>query len=229
MGIKAVLYFSLWINGFLFLKTSAFGQELMQTSALVIARVHYNGGGDWYNDPSIIPNLCRFIKSNTLVHVEEHETQIKLGDDDLFSYPILFLTGHGRITFSSEEARKLRAYLLAGGFLYADDDYGMDAFFRKEMLKVFPERSWIELPFTHGIYHILFQFQYGLPKIHEHDNNSTSGLGLLDDQGRLMVFYSYESNISDGWADVDVHQDPPEKREAALRMGTNIILWALLN
>ncbi len=213
----------------LFIPQSSVCQDMVQRSLLIIARIHYHGGGDWYNDSSIIPNLCRFIKSNTLVEVEEREVQISLEDQNLFAYPILFITGHGRIVFSDREAQKLKLYLLRGGFLYADDDYGMDPFFRTEMKKVFPDRQWIELPFSHGIYDIYYRFDNGLPKIHEHDNKPPRGYGILDDRGRLMVFYTYESNISDGWADSEVHRDPPEKRESALKMGTNIILWALLN
>jgi len=195
----------------------------------MIARIHYNGGGDWYNDPSIIPNLCRFIQSNTFVEAEDREIQVSLEDNNLFAFPILFITGHGRIVFNNEEAQKLKLYLLRGGFLYADDDYGMDPFFRTEMKKVFPDREWIELPFSHGIYSVYYHFENGLPKIHEHDKKPPVGYGILDDLGRLMVFYSYESNISDGWADPEVHLDPPEKRESALKMGTNIVIWALLN
>ncbi len=205
---------------------------LMQTeeaSSLVIARVKYRGGGDWYNDPSILPNLCRYIKEHTNIKISDKEESVSLSDDEMFSYPILFLTGHGRITLSEEETLRLRKYLLHGGFLYADDDYGMDRYFRAIMKKVFPERELVELPFSHGIYHIFYEFDHGLPKIHEHDNKSPQGFGIFDDAGRLMVFYTYETNISDGWADPEVHNDPPEKREEAFRMGTNIIIWALIN
>jgi len=199
-----------------------------QTSAATIARIRYRGGGDWYNDPSVIPNLARFVKDNTRVRVEEREIHVGLDDESLFSYPILFLTGHGRILLSETEAERLRSYLLNGGFLFADDDYGMDVYFRAEMRKVFPDRDWVELPFSHGIYRVFYRFDHGLPKIHEHDKKPPAGFGLLDGQGRLMVFYSYESNISDGWADPDVHGDPAERRETALRMGANIVLWAFL-
>jgi len=209
---------------------AALGQSgRMPIGVLTIARVRYQGGGDWYNDPSCIPNLCSFIRSNTGVDVEEREVQIALDDPDLFSHPILFLTGHGRIAFNDAETKALRKYLLGGGFLYADDDYGMDAFFRREMKKVFPDREWLELPFSHGLYSVVFRFDHGLPKIHEHDNKPPQGFVLLDDRGRVMVFYSYESNVSDGWVDPDVHRDPPERRQTALQMGTNIIVWALLN
>lgn len=209
--------------------TQVFSQPREESSSLMIARVKYRGGGDWYNDPSAIPNLCRYLKTYTGVDVAEDEAKVSLTDETLFSYPILFLTGHGRILFSEEEIDRLRTYLLRGGFLYADDDYGMDKHFRESMKKVFPDRQLMELPFSHGIYHIHFRFNNGLPKIHEHDEKPPQGFGLFDDEGRLMVFYSYETNISDGWADPEVHNDSPEKREAALKMGSNIMVWALLH
>ena len=194
-----------------------------------IARVKYHGGGDWYNDPSCIPNLCRFIKKNTKILINEKEAQVSLDKEELFSYPVLFLTGHGMISFSDKEAENLRNYLLNGGFLYADDDYGMDKSFRREMKKVFPEREFTELPFSHGIYSVKYKFKNGLPKIHEHDGKAPQGFAIFDDFGRIMVFYTYETNISDGWADPEVHNDPPEKRLEALKMGTNIVVWALLH
>lgn len=194
-----------------------------------IARLKYSGGGDWYNDPSAVPNLCRFLKSKTGIDIAEKEAHVSIMDEELFSYPILFMTGHGKIVFDTAEADRLRNYLLNGGFLYADDDYGMDMHFRKVMKVLFPGRPMVELPFHHDIYHIHFIFPNGLPKIHEHDKKPPQGFGIFDDTGRLMVYYTYETNLSDGWADPDVHKDPPEKREAALRMGANIILWALLN
>ena len=200
-----------------------------EPSAWMIGRVKYRGGGDWYNDPTAVPNLCRYLKTHTLVDVAEDEAKVALTDESLFSYPILFITGHGRILLSEEEASRLRMYLLRGGFLYADDDYGMNPSFREAMEKILPDRPMVELPFSHGIYTVHYRFPNGLPKIHEHDNNPPQGFGIFDDSGRLMVFYTYETNLSDGWADPQVHGDPPEKREAALQMGVNIVLWALLN
>ena len=204
-------------------------QDRNGSSAMVVARVKYGGGGDWYNDPSAIPNLCRYIKSHTRVDVSEEDVHVTLTDERLFSYPILFLTGHGRIALTDAETAALRSYLMGGGFLYADDDYGMDPFFRDMMKKVFPERSLVELPFSYGLYRIHYRFENGLPKIHEHDDKPPQGLGIFDDSGRLMVFYTYETNISDGWADPQVHEDPQERREAALKLGVNIVLWALLH
>jgi hypothetical protein len=201
-------------------------QTRAQNHPWSIARIHYRGGGDWYSDPTCLPNLCRFIRENTSLQTSEERAEVTLLDDRLFSYAFLFLTGHGRIVFNQEEAGRLRRYLLSGGFLFADDDYGMNAHFRSAMKSVFPEREFVELPFSHGIYDIQFTFPNGLPKIHEHDNKPPQGFGLFDDDGRLMVFYSYESNISDGWVDAQVYSDPDEKRQEALRMGANIVVWA---
>jgi len=203
-----------------------------QTSAstdFMIARVKFRGGGDWYNDPSAIPNLAHFIRQNTSISIAETESQITLTDESLFTYPILFLTGHGQLSLNETEAERLRRYLLRGGFLYVDDDYGLDQDFKRALKKIFPDRELIELPFSHGIYKTPFRFQNGLPKIHEHDNKPPQGFGVFDDQRRLMIFYTYESNLSDGWADPRVHNDPQEKRVASLKMGTNIILWALMH
>jgi hypothetical protein len=193
-----------------------------------IARVKYSGGGDWYNDPSILPNLLQFLRDNTTIEARTEEEQVSLDDDKLYSCPFLFLTGHGRIFFSQSEAERLRSYLSNGGFLYADDDYGMDEHFRREMKKVFPNKEMVELPFSHPIYHVLYDFPNGLPKIHEHYEGPPKGFGYFQD-GRLVVFYTYNTNISDGWADADVHGDPAEVREAALKMGANIVLYALMN
>lgn len=199
---------------------------IAQKSALTLARVKYNGGGDWYNDPSAEVNLLKFIRANTNINVEPKYEYVDLSSDNLFLYPIIFLTGHGTINFSDAEVRRLRAYLQNGGFLYIDDDYGLDASIRKEMKKVFPDKQFIELPFNHGIYSSHFTFSSGLPKIHEHDNKPPLGLGIFH-QNRLCVYYTYETNPSDGWADPEVHQDPPEKREISFKLGTNIVVWAL--
>ena len=191
-----------------------------------VARLHYRGGGDWYNDPSIIPNLLRFIREHTTLPTAEDEVQVSLDDEELFSYPFLFMTGHGRISFSEQEAKRLREYLENGGFLYADDDYGMDRYFRQEIKKVFPDKELVELPVSHPIYHVVFDFPKGLPKIHEHDGKPAQGFGIFHN-GRLVVYYTYQTNISDGWADPEVHGDPEWIREAALKMGTNIVIYAL--
>jgi hypothetical protein len=195
-------------------------------SEFVLARLKYHGGGDWYNDPSIIPNLLNFLADNTNIDVGRSEEVVEIMDDELFSYPILFMTGHGKITFSKEEVARLRYYLTHGGFLYADDDYGMDKSFRKEIKKVFPNQELLEIPFSHDIYHSHYDFPNGLPKIHEHDGGPPQGYGIFY-EGRLVVFYSFNTNISDGWADPNVHGDPPEVRQKAFEMGTNIIVYAL--
>ncbi|MBN9399916.1 MAG: DUF4159 domain-containing protein ['Candidatus Kapabacteria' thiocyanatum] len=195
-------------------------------SAVKLARVKYNGGGDWYNDPSAEINLLRYVRANTNILVDPVYEFVDLASDNLFLYPIIFMTGHGTVNFTDVEARKLRAYLENGGFLYVDDDYGMDVSIRKELRKVFPDQELVELPFDHPIYSAHFVFRNGVPKIHEHDAKPPQGFGLFSN-GRLCVFYTFESNPSDGWADPEVHHDPPERREAALRFGTNIIVYAL--
>ncbi len=218
------LLLPLWIL-FNVIPLITFGQP-QPSSAFTITRIKYHGGGDWYNDPSIIPNLLKFMRQYTTMNLADDEQHVELLDEALFAYPVVFLTGHGKITFSPEEARRLREYLLGGGFLYADDDYGMDKFFRDEMKKVFPDKKWVEIPFNHPIYHCHFDFPNGLPKTHEHDGHPPKGFGLFH-EGRMIAYYTWETNISDGWADPDVHGDPLEVREKALQMGTNIVVFAL--
>ena len=195
-------------------------------SAVKLARIKYSGGGDWYNDPSSEVNLLNFVKINTNINIDPVYEYVDLASDNIFLYPLTFLTGHGNLKFSDQEVAKLRAYLQNGGFLYVDDDYGLDPFIRKEMKKIFPEQEFVELPFNHGIYTSHFEFKKGFPKIHEHDDKIPQTFGLFYN-GRLCVLYTYETNPSDGWADPNVHDDPPEKREQALKIGTNIIVWAL--
>ncbi|MGQ9664763.1 MAG: DUF4159 domain-containing protein [bacterium] len=191
-----------------------------------IARLKYSGGGDWYTDPSSLPNLLQAINERTTIRAAPKEVVVELTDPDLFKYPYLYMTGHGEVRFSEEEIKILRNFLTSGGFLHADDCYGMDSFFRREMKKVFPDSPLIELPFDHPIYHSFYDFPEGLPKIHEHDNKPAQGFGIFY-QNRLVVFYSYESDLGCGWEDPTVHNDPPEKREAALRMGINIVVYYL--
>lgn len=194
--------------------------------AFQIARLKYNGGGDWYNDPSAEVNLLNYVKAHTNIQVKAEYKFVDLSSDEIFSYPFLFMTGHGNIVFSDLEAERLRKYLENGGFLYVDDDYGLDKAFRREIKKVFPNQNLVELPFNYGMYHILYDFPSGPPKTHEHDNNPPQGFGLFVDK-RLAVYYTFEANPSDGWVDPEVHKDPPEKRDEALRFGTNIIVWVL--
>jgi hypothetical protein len=193
---------------------------------LQIARLKYAGGGDWYNDPSMIPNLCAEINTRTSIEAASDQAVVAISDDELFRYPFLFMTGHGNISFSDLEVERLRSYLTNGGFLYCDDDYGIDEHFRREMGKTFPEKEFVEVPYNHEIYHIFYDFPDGLPKIHKHDGKPPKGYGLFHEE-RMVVYYTYETNISDGWADPEVHNDPPEKREAAFRMGVNIVMYAL--
>ncbi|AFN74326.1 hypothetical protein MROS_1087 [Melioribacter roseus P3M-2] len=194
---------------------------------LKIGRLKYNGGGDWYNDPSAEVNLLKFIGENTFIETNPVYEFVDLSSGNIFAYPILFMTGHGNVVFSENDARKLRTYLTNGGFLYVDDDYGLDKGFRREIKKVFPDKELVEIPFDYGLYHCVFDFN-GPPKTHEHDNKPPRGFGIFV-EGRLCLYYTYESNPSDGWADPEVHNDPPAKREEALKFGVNIITWALIN
>lgn len=207
---------------------TVFSYSISSESAFKIGRVKYSGGGDWYNDPSSEVNLLKYVKKHTNINVDPRYEFVELSSDNLFRYPVIFITGHGNLRFTSTEAKNLKAYLANGGFLYIDDDYGLDKFIRKEMKKVFPNSEFVELPFSHGIYHSHFDFEYGPPKIHEHDDKAPQGFGIFYED-RLCVFYTYESNPSDGWVDAKVYNDPPEKREAAFKMGTNILVWVLSN
>ena len=191
-----------------------------------IARLKYNGGGDWYNDPSAEVNLLNFIQQNTDIKVDAEYKFVDLASDEIFSYPFLFMTGHGNVVFTKDEVYRLKTYLENGGFLYIDDDYGLDKAVRREMKKVFPQNDFAELPFSYGLYHSFYDFDNGVPKTHEHDGKPAQGFGIFIN-GRLAVYYTYESNPSDGWADASVHNDPPAKREEALKFGTNLVVWAL--
>ena len=193
---------------------------------LRIGRVKYGGGGDWYSNPSSIPNLLRFAQDQAGIRCSSEEDVVDLANSRLFSFPYLYMNGHGNIRLTEHEIHQLRKYFEAGGFLHADDNYGMDQSFRREMKRVLPDADFVELPFDHPIYHSHFDFPNGPPKIHEHDNKPAEGLGLFLN-GRLIVFYTYQCDLGDGWEDADVHDDPPEKRLAALKMGTNIIIWRL--
>ena len=195
--------------------------------ALRLATLKYSGGGDWYQGQSPLPELIKFLRQNTLVDVAPEPDVVELSSDKVFTYPFLFMTGHGNVSFTTTEAERLRRYLIGGGFLYIDDDYGLDKAVRREMKKVFPELAFAELPFSHPIYHTHYEFTGGLPKIHEHDGKPPQGFGLIY-EGRLVAYYTYETNISDGWELPSVHNDPPEKRQAALRMGANIIAYAMM-
>lgn len=191
-----------------------------------LARVQYRGGGDWYNDPSSLTNLAQFVNANLPVRINPRYDDVAIGSRDIFRYPFLFLTGHGNITVNSAEAANMRTYLDNGGFLYIDDDYGLDPFIRPVMKQIFPDEDFIELPFNHAIFHQVYQFPEGLPKIHEHDGKPPQGFAIFRN-GRMVVFYTYESNLADGWADADVHNVPHDLRIESLRMGANILMYAL--
>ncbi|MBC8466039.1 DUF4159 domain-containing protein [bacterium] len=191
-----------------------------------IARIKYGGGGDWYSNSSSLPNLLEFIRTQTKIQTGLDEIVIEISNPRLMSFPYLYLNGHGNIHFTDNEINILREYFAAGGFLHADDNYGMDKSFRREMKRVFPSADFQELPFEHDIYKSHFIMQKGTPKIHEHDKKPAQGLGLFN-EGKMVVFYTYQADLGDGWEDPDVHEDPAEKRLAALRMGTNIVVWRL--
>lgn len=206
--------------------SETFPQISKISSSFKIARLKYSGGGDWYNDPQEEVNLLKFVKQNSLVDVDPVYEFVDVSSDKFFTYPFIFMTGHGNMTFTDLEVKRLKTYLENGGFIYADDDYGMDKAFRREIKKIFPEQQLVELPFSYGLYHCQYEFNSGPPKTHEHDGKSPQGFGIFY-KGRLVLYYTYESNPSDGWDDPEVHGDPPAKREEALRFGTNIVVWAL--
>jgi len=191
-----------------------------------IARIHYSGGGDWYSDPSSLPNLLKYLDENSLISVNSEEARVKPADHEFFQYPYLYLTGHGNIRFSENDRDRLRKTLLRGAFLHADDNYGMDASFREEMKHIFPERELVEIPHEHPIFHGKFEFSSGLPKVHEHDGKPPQAFGIFNED-RLMVLYTYECDLGDGWEDAEVHNDPEDVRTQALKMGVNIIYFAL--
>lgn len=192
-----------------------------------IAVLKYRGGGDWYSNPTSVPNLVEFVNRNLQMNIQPEVPFVDVGSAELFNYPFVHMTGHGNVVFSAADARNLRSYLLAGGFLHISDNFGMDPFVRKEMKKVFPEIEFIELPFDHPVYHQSFKFQNGLPKVHEHDKKAPQGFGLIW-EGRLVCFYDYECDLGDGWEDYEVHKDSEETRSKALRMGANLIQYALM-
>lgn len=204
---------------------SVFSQAQPKTQPLKLALLKYNGGGDWYANPTALPNLAKFCNQNLNTNLFTDYISVDAGNSDLFNYPFVHMTGHGNVVFSDIEAANIRKYLEAGGFLHIDDNYGLDPFVRREMKKVFPDIEFVELPFSHPIYHQKYEFDKGLPKIHEHDAKPAQGFGLLL-RGRLVCFYSYECDLGDGWEDPSVHNDTPQARQKALEMGANILMYA---
>jgi len=190
-----------------------------------IALLKYNGGGDWYaNLETSLPNLIRFCNDNLGTNINPEQGIVEVGSPELFNYPFVHMTGHGNVIFSEQEARNLRNYLIGGGFLHVSDNYGIDIFIRKEMKKVFPELEFVELPYSHPIYHQKYDFPDGPPKIHEHDGKPAQGFGIVY-QGRLVCFYDYECDLSDGWEDYEVHKDSPEIHQKALKMRADMIQY----
>ncbi len=202
--------------------------QAQNEDSFTLARIKYRGGGDWYNDPSSLKNLIEFTKSRVPISINEEYEDVSVGSRELFNFPFAFLTGHGTISLNTAEASNLREYLDNGGFLYIDDDYGLDEHFRDIISQIFPDEELIEIPFEHAIYHQVYDFPEGLPKVHEHDGKAPRGFGLFRN-GRLVLFYTYESNLADGWANPEVHQNPESIRQKALQMGSNILVYALTN
>ena len=223
MKKKYVLRLSIWL-----LLPLGLGLTLAFTPPTYqIARLKYNGGGDWYVSPSSLPNLVRFCNKNLGTNMDEDENVVEVGSKDIFNYPFLHLTGHGNVIFNPAEADNLRKYLIAGGFLNINDSYGMNLFIRKEMKKVFPELDFVELPAAHPLYHQKYDFPNGIPKIHEHDGLPPQGFGLIYN-GRLVCYFNFESDLGDGWEDPEVHKDSEETRQKALKMGANIIQFVFM-
>ncbi|NUO00902.1 MAG: DUF4159 domain-containing protein [Saprospiraceae bacterium] len=196
-----------------------------EAQPLKLALLKYNGGGDWYANPTALPNLAKFCTQQLGINFDAENAVVEVGSADLFNYPFVHMTGHGNVVFSDPEAENLRNYLMAGGFLHIDDNYGMDPYVRVALKKVFPEQELVELPFEHAIYRQKFTFKNGLPKVHEHEGKSPQGFGLFW-EGRLVCFYSFECDLGDGWEDPQVHKDPEEVRLQALRMGANLVQYA---
>lgn len=195
---------------------------------LKLALLKYGGGGDWYANPTSLTNLSKFCNKELKTQFDPNYATVDVGSAEIFNYPFLHMTGHGNVVFSDLEAQNLRQYLLSGGFLHIDDNYGMDPFVRPSLKKVIPESEFIEIPFSHPLYHQKFEFVKGLPKIHKHDNKPPQGFGIFY-KGRLVVFYSYECDLGDGWEDQEVHKDPEEVRLQALKMGANIVQYVFTN
>lgn len=212
-----LIIISVVLSGFTF---SGKAQEQLK-----IAQLQYNGGGDWYANPTGLKNLIQFCNQQLNTNIQTEYDYVMVGSSEIYQYPFIHMTGHGNVVFSSSEADNLRNYLINGGFLHIDDNYGLDQFIRLEMKKVFPNKEWVELPANHPIYNAPFKMQNGLPKIHEHDGNPAQGLALMH-EGKVIVYYTYECDLSDGWEDASVHNDPENIRKMAFEMGSNILQYA---
>jgi hypothetical protein len=205
----------------MFLTVFAYAQN---ETTVRIALLKYGGGGDWYSNPTSLPNLIEFVNQNLKTNIHPVPATVEVGSYDIFNYPFVHMTGHGNVLFTDNDVEVLQAYLMAGGFLHIDDNYGMDSYVRREMKKVFPDQDFVELPFNHPIYNQVYTFENGLPKIHEHDGKAPQGFGLFIEE-RLVVFYSYETDLGDGWESYAVHKNPEHIRQKALQMGANIISY----
>lgn len=201
-----------------------FLSALVNAQNLQIATLKYRGGGDWYSNPTALPNLVRFANQQLGTTISQQIATVEVGSQQILNYPYVYMTGHGNVIFSSQEAENLRNYLIGGGFLHIDDNYGISTYIRREITKVFPDHELVELPFSHPVYHQRYSFPNGLPKIHVHDDKPPQGFGIIY-EGRLVLFFSYESDLGNGWEDRIVHGNPEEVRQQALRMGANILQY----
>jgi len=217
-----------FVRSFLIIFIFLISNSGMSQVTLKIAKLKYNGGGDWYANKTALPNLIKFCNKELGTAIAPDEEIVEVGSKDLYLYPYIYMTGHGNVVFSESEAANLRQYLIGGGFLHIDDNYGLDKYIRLELKKVFPELELKELPFDHPVYHQKFKFPKGLPKIHEHDGKPAQGFGIIY-EGRLVLFYSYECDLGNGWEDKRIHNTPDEKHQEALRMGANLISYCFLN
>jgi len=214
LGLKSYFFFLFLL---LFSYTSISAQQ--------IAILKYQGGGDWYANPTALPNLIHFCNNAINTSLKQSPETVDIGSLDIFNYPMVFMTGHGNVIFSDDDSENLKNYLISGGFLHISDNYGLDNYIRRELKKIFPNIDFQEIPYNHPIFHQTFNFEYGVPKIHEHDNKPPQGFGLFY-KGRLVCFYDYEADLSDGWEDEEIHNDSFQTREKALKMGANIIEYA---
>jgi hypothetical protein len=222
MKIRSLLFISLF-----FLVVTSFRYTTAAYSCQV-AVLKYNGGGDWYaNLETSVPNLIKFCNDNLHTSINPEQAVVEVGSADIYNYPFIHMTGHGNVVFSTQEAENLRNYLISGGFLHISDNYGLDKFIRPQMKKVFPEAEFVEIPFTHPIYHQSYDFPNGLPKVHEHDGKAPQGFGILW-EGKLVCFYDFECDLGDGWDSQEVHHDSQETRLKALKMGANLVNYALM-
>ncbi|MEO8227187.1 MAG: DUF4159 domain-containing protein [Gemmatimonadota bacterium] len=217
---------SWWTGCALLLAGTTVQAQQGASGTLTVGRLHYEGGGDWYANPSSLPNLLQAVRTRTTLRAAPEEKVVTLADDQLWNVPYIYMTGHSTVHWSDADLKTLRKYLAQGGFLHIDDNYGMDASIRGELARLFPGQPLVEVPLDHPIYHLVYDFPRGIPKIHEHDKKPAQGFGLFID-GRLVVYYSYQSDLGDGWEDPEVHHDPPDKHEAALRMGVNLFAYAV--